>query len=334
MLGNISKLIVGVGIAALLAAGNHPAAAQGKKLVIAIPGVPPIFAAVIAYVADKQGLFKKYGADVDIRPFDNGTAAARAVIAGDIDMALSPTPPVISQASNSGAPFVAVYGMPSPDWVIGSTEVGKTCNDLVGKSIGVDSIGGARSIALRSMLAGCQGVKIDQVQQVALGSNTAPAMIAGQLQFGVLHLDDLAVMQVQGKTVHTIVAMKTTNPNSHYLVWVVRKDKLAANRDAIVRTVAGLIEAAHFMNDPKNADTVADIASVTGHKKDIAKAALKEFLAIGFWADKDDGMDKAKINAVSALMKKIGSVTADKHAVTYDQLVDPSVWKDANAMVK
>jgi NitT/TauT family transport system substrate-binding protein len=335
MIRRFATPIAAIGLlCAMLMGAATPAAAQSKTLVVAVPGVPPIFAAVIAYVAEKEGFFKKHGVDVTIRPFDNGTAAARAVIAGDIDMALSPTPPVINQASNSGAQFVAVYGMPSPDWVIGSTEAGKTCNDIIGKPIGVDSIGGARSVALRSMLAGCPGVKMEQVQQVALGSNTAPAMIAGQLQFGVLHLDDLAVMQVQGKTVHTLLAMKTTNPTSHYLIWVVRKDKLAANRDAVVRAVAGLIEAARYMNDPKNADTVADIATVTGHKKDVAKTALKEFLAIDFWAAKDDGMDKANINAVSALMKKIGSVNADKEAVTYDQLVDPSVWKDANAMVK
>src|SRR6185437_9663787 len=207
MSGRFAKFVSAAAFATLLVAGSHPAAAQGKKLVVAVPGVPPIFASVIAFVADKEGLFKKYGATVEVRPFDNGTAAARAVIAGDIDMALSPTPPVINQASNSGAPFVAVYGMPNPDWVLGSTEAGKTCKDIAGQSVGVDSIGGARSIALRSMLVGCPGVKIDQVQQVALGSNTAPAMIAGQLKFGVLHLDDLAVMQVQGKPVHTLLAM-------------------------------------------------------------------------------------------------------------------------------
>ena len=61
--------------------------------------------------------------------------------------------------------------------------------------------------------------------------------------------------------------MKNTNPTSHYLMLVARKDNLAKNRDAIVRTVAGLIEAARFMQDPKNADAVADAAAVTGHTK-------------------------------------------------------------------
>ncbi len=125
---------------------------------VATPGIPPIFSVMIAYVAEKQGFFKKNGVDVEIKPFDNGTAAARAVVAGDVDMAWSPTPPVINQVSNAGVPLVAVYGMPNPDWVIGTIEPGKTCKDIVGQDVGVDSINGARSIALRSMLAGgCQG---------------------------------------------------------------------------------------------------------------------------------------------------------------------------------
>jgi len=95
-----------------------------------------------------------------------------------------------------------------------------------------------------------------------------------------------------------------------------------------------MIEAARFMQDPKNADAVAEIASITGHNKEVNKAALKAFLDIDFWAAKDDGMPRDKIEAVAALMKKIGSINPDKEPVSYDKFVDASIWKDANAMVK
>ncbi len=322
----------GVLLAALI--GANPAAAEGKKLVLAIPGIPPIYSVTITYVAQKEGFFKKHGADVEIKPFDNGTAAARAVVAGDVDMAFSPTPPVINQISNAGVPLVAIYGMPNPDWVVGTTEEGKTCKDLVGQDVGVDSIGGARSVALRSMLTGCPGVTLDQLKQVALGSSSGPAMIAGRLHYAVLHLDDLAEIKAQGKPLHILLAMKNTNPTSHYLMLVARKDNLAKNRDAIVRALAGLIEAARFMQDPKNADAVADAASQTGHSKAVNLLALKEFLAIDFWAAKDDGLPRNKLEATAKLMKKIGAIKPDKEPVTFDNLVDSSVWKDANAMVK
>jgi hypothetical protein len=88
------------------------------------------------------------------------------------------------------------------------------------------------------------------------------------------------------------------------------------------------------MADPKNADAVAEAATITGHNKAVAKEALKEFLAIDFWAVKDDGLPRDKIEATTALMKRIGGINADKEPVKYDDLVDGSVWKDANAMVK
>jgi ABC-type nitrate/sulfonate/bicarbonate transport system substrate-binding protein len=321
--------------AALMIAAGGPAAAQGKKVVLAVPGIPPIFASVIAYVADKQGLFKKYGADVEVRPFETGTAAARAVLAGSIEMALSPTPPVINQISNANADIVGIFGFANPDWILASVDPTKTkCTDIKGQPVGVDSIGGARSTALRSMLIGCPGVKLDDVQQVALSSNVTPAMVAGRLPFGVLHLDDLAVIESQGKKMTILLEMKKTNPTSHYLLAVVRRDKLKENRDAYVRTLAGLIAAARFMQDPANADKVAADAAPTGHNPAISKAALKQFLAIGFWADKTDGLDRKKLDAVAKLMKKVGAIRADKEPVTYDRLVDPSLWRDANAMVK
>ena len=335
MIRRSTPLIAGAMLLGAMLTGAGPAAAQGKKIVVAIPGIPPIYSVTIAFVAEKQGFFKKHGANVEIKPFDNGTAAARAVVAGDIDMAWSPTPPVINQVSNADVPLVAVYGMPNPDWVVGTTETGKACKDLAGQDVGVDSINGARSIALRSMLSGgCKDVKIEELKQIALGSGPGPALLAGRLHYAVLHLDDLAEIEHQGKKLNILLAMKNTNPTSHYLTLVVRKDNLEKNRDAIVRTVAGMIEAAHFMQDPKNADAVAEAASVTGHNKEVNKAALKAFLGIDFWASKDDGLPQNKIEAVAALMKKIGSIKPDKEPVTYDKFVDKTVWKDANAMVK
>ena len=154
----VTKTLLRAAVAALTFAcvvGTGSAKAQGNKITLAIPGVPPIFSSVVTYVAQKQGFWKNHGVDVTIRPFDNGTAAARAAVAGDVDMAMSPTPPVINQISNAGVPLVAVYGLENPDWVLATTESGKSCKDIAGQAVGVDSIGGARSVALRSMLVGC-----------------------------------------------------------------------------------------------------------------------------------------------------------------------------------
>src|SRR6266852_5197307 len=76
--------------AAALSSGQSAAAAE-QRLSFAVPGVPPVFGSVVVYVAKEEGFFKKHGVDVDVRPFDSGAAAAQAVVAGNPDLALSPT---------------------------------------------------------------------------------------------------------------------------------------------------------------------------------------------------------------------------------------------------
>lgn len=92
----------------------------------------------------KRASSKKHGANVEIRPFDTGTAAARAVIAGDIEMAMSPSALVINQDSNTGVGLVAIYGLINSDMVLASVDPTKTsCRDVVGQPVGVDTVGGA-----------------------------------------------------------------------------------------------------------------------------------------------------------------------------------------------
>ena len=82
MIRRTFSLMAGGALLAALLMGSGPALAQAKKVVVAIPGIPPIFSVTIAFVAEKQGFFKKHGATVEIRPFDNGTAAANRSNAG------------------------------------------------------------------------------------------------------------------------------------------------------------------------------------------------------------------------------------------------------------
>lgn len=313
----------------------RPALAADAKLVFALPGVPPIYLTVFAYVAEKQGFFKKYGANVELRQFDSGAAGSRAVLAGDADLVLVPTPLMVNQIANANADVVGIYGLPNPDWSIGTTNTAKaTCADMKGQQVGIDTPGGARSLALKDMLVGGCHMTINEVQQVPLGSNTAPAMVAGQISYGVLHLDDVPVIESQGKQVKIVMTLKKAVPTSHYDLLEVRRDRLAQKRDQIVRTLAGLVAAARYMADPKNEETVAQIGTITGHSLAISKQALHLFNGIGFWEIKDDGLDKKKLEAVVEDQAKVGNIKQGKTPPSYERLVDRTVWRDAEAMIQ
>jgi len=327
--------ILKCGLAALLlfGPGAGAALAQAKKLVFAAPGIPPIFADAVVLVADGAGLFKKYGANVEVRQFDTGAAGARAVIAGDADFAMSPSALVANQVSNVNVDFVAIWGLDNPDFVLGTTDAAKAnCKDMVGQPVGIDTVGGQRWIMLKAMLAAC-GVDINQVQQIPLGSNTAPAMIAGQLQYGVLHIDDVSIIENQGKHVTVISTIKKADPTLHNILGVARRDRLAQNRDGFVRLVAGLIGAARYMKNPANADRVAELAAPTGRTKPEAKKALADYIANDEWPVETDGMNREKLEAMIQQQVKIGTIQPGKTPVSYDRLVDASVWRHAAALV-
>lgn len=327
------KSIIAVATAAAMFAG--PAFAEGAKITLAPPGVPPIFISIITFVARDAGFFKKYGADVDLRQFDNGTAAGRAVVAGDLDASMSATALLISQIANANVPIVGIYGFPKPDFQLGTTDTAKaTCEDVKGQQVGVDTPGGARVIALKSILGGGCHMTLNDVQQIPLGSNSAAAMIAGQIKYAVLHLDDVPDIESRGKKVAIIKTQLEASPNAHNLMIVVRKDKLAEKRDGFVRMVAGLIAAAHYMADPKNLDKVAKIAEVTGRTHDIAKGAVQSYLQYGLWAQTDDGMDPAKVAKFIQVQEKAGGILPGKTPPTAEQLIDASIWRDANALVE
>ncbi|MGA3305372.1 MAG: hypothetical protein ABSC26_05115, partial [Stellaceae bacterium] len=88
-----------------------------------------------------------------------------------------------------------------------------------------------------------------------------------------------------------------------------------------------------FMADPKNADRVATIAAVTGRDQAIALAAVKDYVKYGLWAVDNDGMDQKQIEDFIAFQVKTGNIMDGKTPPTYAQMIDPTVWRDANAMV-
>ena len=322
-------------LAAACAALSSSSGAAAEQLTFAVPGVPPVFSGLPALVAKEEGFFKKYGVDVDVRPFDSGAAAAQAVVAGNIDLSLSPTPVIVRMVSNAGVNLVGTYGMEHPDWLLGSADPKLArCEDLKGQGVGVDAVGGARAVALAQLIRPC-GLKVEDLKLVSLSSNVGAAIVAGQVKFGVLHLDDVPILEEQLKRPITIVSsFKEVSPVTHYNLIVCTRDRLQQKRDAYIRALAGFIHATRYMLDAKNADRVAQIATATGRSAKLAKDALPKFYGIEFWPAGHDGLTRSNVEKVIAVEREIGGIKPAKEPVSYDRLVDRSVWKDASALVK
>jgi NitT/TauT family transport system substrate-binding protein len=303
------------------------------KMTIAVPGIPPVFSGLYVYVAKEEGFFKDQGLEVEVRPFDSGASAAQAVVAGNVDLSLSPTAAIVRMISNAGVDLVGIYGQENPDWLLASAG-GKSskCADLKDQAVGVDSVGGARAAALAQFLRPC-GLKVEQVKLVSLSSNVGAAMIAGQITFGVLHTDDVPVLEEQMKRKLTVVSsIRDVDPHSHYNLLVATRKNLQTRRDAYVRAVAGLMQAAKYIADPKNADRVAKIATVTGRTEKVAKEALRTFVQMDFWPARGDGLTRANLEKAVKTEQDLGGIKPGKEPVAYERLVDRSVSRDASAL--
>lgn len=326
---SISRTVIAAVVFGGAACASPLQASAQDTVSIGLPGIPAIFLTVQTYVAQQQKIFDKYGVKADIRPFDSGASAARAVVSGDVDLSISPTPLIVNMISNAKADIVAIYGYPKPDYVLASMTPGKKCEDVKGQPVGVDSIGGARSIALNQLVRSCK-LAGNETQQVAMSSNVGTAMASGQLNFGVLHLDDIPVIERESKkTVNTILDINEVQPINHYMSIVTTTEKLKSKRDALVRTLAALMEATKFMQDPKNLDAVAKDASPTGRSLADAKASTQMYVKMGFWPTQGDGLPEKNLEGVIATQQKVGGIRAGSTPVTFDRLVNTSIYNDA-----
>jgi ABC-type nitrate/sulfonate/bicarbonate transport system substrate-binding protein len=332
------------GLVAAALAATAPMAGAADKFSFAVPGIPPVYGGVVGYVARDAGIFARYGLDVTVKPMDSGAAAAKAVDSGSVDFSLSPSQFVVTMVTNARAPLKAIWGMEKPDWLIASMDAGKTsCASMKGQGVGVDSKRGARWIQLNTYLARKCKLQIDKdVPSVPMSSNVGTAMASGQITFGVLHIDDVGVIErMSGKKVHTIANLEDVAPGIHYLLGVARKDNLAKRRDVFVRFVAALRDAVDYMYDPANAGKVAGMAAPTKREPKDALWALEAYKKHGFWPKGSAGLTKSRIEKavanqvrVGTLSKGRGGIKPDRKPVSYDEMVDLSVWQDAMKVKK
>src|SRR5260370_32190972 len=309
-------------LSALLTVLWSSPAAAAERISFAVPGVPPVFSGLVAFVAKDQGFFKKYGVDVEVRPFDSGAAAAQAVVSGNIDLALSPTPVIVRMISNADVKLVGIYGMEHPDWLLGSSDPKLSkCEDVRGQAVGVDAVGGARAVALAQLIRPC-GLTVSDVKLVSLSSNVGAAIIAGQIKFGVLHLDDVPVLEEQmARPITVVTTFNQVSPLTPSNLIACTPCHLKQNRTAQVRVLAGWIDATKYMLDSTNADRVAEIARVTGRSGKLAKDTLPRLYKIEFWPAHHDGLSKSNLEKVIAVEKEIGGIKTRQKPVSYYRLV-------------
>jgi NitT/TauT family transport system substrate-binding protein len=136
------------------------------------------------YVASKRGFDRDEGFTAELTR-SSGAIAVKAMVAGEFDFTLAPGSALV--AAIQGAPIrIVLVQMDKPIyWLYAKPEI-RRAQDLQGKSVGVDAIGGAHDTVTRLFLQR-HGMSPDAVTLIGLGSgNIVEALIAGAVDAAVV----------------------------------------------------------------------------------------------------------------------------------------------------
>jgi ABC-type nitrate/sulfonate/bicarbonate transport system substrate-binding protein len=303
-----------------------PGAANAQtKLVLALPTTPPNIIHMPALIAKDLGLYKKGGLEVDTIQLEGGVYTYRAMVAGSADVALaSGAFGIVGQAK--GAPTkLIVANAPKVEASMMVDKDIKTLADLKGKRIGIQEPGGYADVLSRGVL---RAAKVDpkDVNFVSIASEDVPALVAGQVDTAILHVEQVVIAQSKLPTLHPIARLWEVQPKNLSTVMAVTEKTIADKRAALQTFVKANIEATRMIYTDK-AKVLPIIVKYTELPQDVAEQALDYMVKNCMW-DANHGLGPTRVNFTAQLMERVGNI--EKGGVPkYENIVDLSFANQA-----
>ena len=120
-----------------------------KRVVVSYAGMSGLRGPL--WIAKDMGLFEKYGLDVRLVQITAGTTSINALIAGDVDMAITTSSAAIAAALR-GAPVAIIATGGAPPYKLVAHPSVTSALQLKGKVVGSSQLGSGADFALRKLL--------------------------------------------------------------------------------------------------------------------------------------------------------------------------------------
>ena len=312
-----------VAAAALLLPGA--ALAQANKLVVGMPTTPPNIVHMPVIVGIDLGIYKKYGVDVSTVALDGGVKVYRAMLSGNIDVAMAPAT-LTAVGISKGSKVKGILG--TLDKFEASMVVRdniKTMADLKGKRIGIQQPGGFADILSRVVLRHAH-INPKDVSFVTIATEDVPALVADQVDTAILHVEQEMLAKEKVPSLHAIARLWQLNPKQMYNFFDVTDKTLADKPKALEGFVKGTIEATRILYSDK-AKVMPILVKHTGYPEKIVSETYDFLVKNCIW-DANSGLSPERINFTSKLMEKVHNIAPGK-APSYDQIVDKTFAEKA-----
>ena len=225
------------------------------------------------YVADKQGLFKKWNLDPAITTTAGGATALRGLHAGDFDFAaVLPEEPVNS--IDNGSPMKIICSINDKDvYSFFVTPDINSVKDLKGQKVGILSQGNGTDYQVRTLLA-ANGIDPDKdATLVAVGGNAErlAALKSGQVKGTVF--SPPTDQQAAAAGLKKLLNMKEVIPHYNHEVMAVPQ-KLIDTQPAVIKGIVNAIADAIDRINANQAEALKIGTETLNAKPDAAKAAF------------------------------------------------------------
>lgn len=307
----------------LWSAGTRGATAT--KLTFGMPTTPPNMVHITPWVAKEQGFFAGEGLEVEIATFEGGVYVVRNVVSGALDAGGGAGSSVaVSAARKAG--IKAIYSL-APKFASTMTVRSniKTLQDLKGKKLGVQEVGGFADILSRMVLRKA-GITPGEVAFVPIASADVPPLVTGLIDTAILHVDQLVLARQKDPSLHPLVKFWELEPNQLFLVVVAQEKKIAAEPAKYQALVRALIKANRFMyaNKTRTVEIAMKYAKIP---RDVAEQAYDELVKGKVWAQ-NDGLPQAKVEYTINRMVQVGNIKPEARP-RYEDYVAVSVLEEA-----
>jgi NitT/TauT family transport system substrate-binding protein len=307
-----------------------PQAAQAQtKITIGIPTSPPNIVHMPVIVAKELGLYKKAGLDVDIVSLGDGVKVFRALLAGNIDLGLTPGAPTIIGRANGATVKALSANLPKFEASMVVRGDIKTMADLKGKRIGIQEPGGFADLLSRSIL---RAAKVDpkDVNFVSIASEDVPALVANQVDTAILHVEQEMFAKSKVPDLHAIGRMWELQPKTLYTFLSATEKTMKEKEAAVQAVVSANIEATRILYTDK-AKIMPILVKQTGYPEKVLSESYDFMVKECIW-DANSGLSPERVNFTADLMTKIGNIKEGK-TPKYEEIVDPTFAKKAIAQL-
>lgn len=277
------------------------------------------------WIANENGLFKKYGTDVKLVFIGSGPLGTTSVLAGEVDIGIiggfAPIRAVLSGAKN-----LVIIGQ-SKTYMVGAI-VGKkeiaSVQDLKGKRLGIDRIGSNPDMYTQASLARYHIDPLRDLSYIQMGSTSQgiPALKSGAIDaFTTSSPYDLFAQRLGYKVILDITELKIPFAAT---VLISTRSTVARKQLEIAKFMRAYAEAVHYyLTNPEGASKIVQKYTKVEDKEVISYSMAAEAKAM----EKTLQVDPKGIELILGLMRKTMPQAASAKA---EDFYDPRFFTDLN----